>query len=108
MNPLCKNSTSQNQCTDCYMGYALIKGNCLINYGKYTTATTSYLPTNPQQDPNCQTYQPSSTICAVCANRYYFNSAKSICTEVDSSCQTWNSTNGYCTSCYSGYTCGKN
>lgn len=91
------------------MGYNLIDGNCTL---ATTTQTAkflpSYTPITIQLDPNCQTYQENSTICSVCANRYYFDPAKALCRQVDTSCQTWDKANGFCTSCYPGYTSGPN
>lgn len=104
MNPLCKTVGCQNECITCYIGYVLVNGKCVVNYGQITIASTSGASS---LDSNCQTLQQNSTKCAVCNKRYYFNTNKGVCVAVDASCLTWDST-GFCTSCNPGFSMGIN
>lgn len=92
------------------MGYIPSKGNCVLDNGQNVTqTTTSSNPVKIQQiDPNCQKYEEDSSICAVCANRYFFNLTRRLCVQVDTSCKTWDTVKGYCLTCYTGYSCGAN
>lgn len=103
VNPLCKNYTPQNQCTQCYSGYQLTNGNCTLN------TTTSPNNQNSQgqnqqgtanSDNNCANF--TNGVCSQCFQSYYYNTTLNKCMQLNPNCKTATA-NNVCTSCYTGY-----
>lgn len=108
VNPLCKNYTSQNQCTQCYSGYQLNNGNCTLN----PTTTSSQQQSNGQNSQGQNQQAPSSSdnncanftngVCSQCFQSYYYNTTLNKCMQLNPNCKTATTSN-VCTSCYTGY-----
>ena len=87
INPNCKNYSSDGKCTDCYLGYSIIDGQCIIN--------------SFQKDSNCKTFKDLN--CVECSQGYFLNITTKTCEQINQLCKASNSTTGACLSCYIGY-----
>lgn len=76
-------------CLDCYPGYTLSGGSCIVSSGS-TTA-----------DLKC--YKTVNGACAQCYSGYYIG-VSGICMQVNTLCRTFSNLTGACLSCYQGYT----
>lgn len=85
VNPLCKGADSKGLCIDCYPGYTLVSGACIIGRTKVQA--------------NC--FKVQNGICTKCFSRYYLNNVGE-CQPINPLCKTFNPS-GACTSCYPGY-----
>lgn len=91
----CKSwSLTNGQCTDCYDGYGLNNGACVVR------PQVQPVPTPTPTVPNCAQVAANGA-CLKCAYRYW--SSNGVCVKVDDQCKSWNDYNGQCTSCYDGY-----
>jgi hypothetical protein len=88
VNPNCKNYSNDGNCTDCYGGYAVSNGKCVI-----ATSITN---------PNCRRFVNQT--CISCYSGYYVDQASNICTAISPLCRTSNPTTGVCLSCFNGFT----
>lgn len=89
INPQCKRFNQQvGICEDCYQGYTVVNGVCVIS--------TSVNP----NIVGCKTW--TNGACTECAIRWYFDSNKN-CQPVSNFCRTW-TVSGNCDTCYQGYT----
>jgi hypothetical protein len=84
-------SDSTGACTDCYDGYGLSGGECVIK------------TTQPGQTtvPNCAQVSANGQYCTRCAFRYY--NYNGVCNKVSDQCKAWSDSTGACTDCYDGY-----
>jgi len=88
VSSLCKSYNSTNgNCIDCYPGYTLSAGTCIIANSKTS-------------DINCQ--KSTNGVCTQCYGGFYLSN--NFCKKINLICQTFDKTNGNCTSCYQGYT----
>lgn len=80
-------------CTDCYFGYILNDGACVVD----PSAPRS---TDVNANPYCSKWGTNG--CETCAERTFFN-ANGICQRVNDECWTWDPVDGLCLTCYKGY-----
>lgn len=80
INPNCKNYSSDGKCTDCYLGYNIVDGLCIIS---------SY-----QKDPNCRIF--NNLNCVECSKGYFLNFTTKTCEQISQLCKTSNNTTGAC------------
>lgn len=90
MNPICKTVNRVGDCTSCYQGYWLVKGNCTTNVNAIKASA---------YDVNCKTIQNNT--CLECYPGYRLNINS--CLVVNPLCKTSNNQTGGCISCYQGY-----
>lgn len=108
VNPLCRNYTSQNQCTQCYSGYQLNNGNCTLSPAPTATQQSSNGQNSQGQnqqgpsnsDNNCANF--TNGVCSQCFQSYYYNTTLNKCMQLNPNCKTA-TPNNICTSCYTGY-----
>ncbi len=78
-NDLCKTSNPMNGiCLDCYQGYALLNGDCVI---------AQQMAANVSSDPYCIKYENNK--CTKCSSGFYLNQT-SQCNQGDPLCKTLN------------------
>lgn len=87
-------SLTNGKCTDCYDGYGLLNGACVVR------PPVQPQPTPTPTVPNCAQIA-SNGACYKCAQRYWNNNG--ICVQVSDQCRLWSEYNGLCTDCYDGY-----
>ena len=86
---LCKLFDKSGHCLDCYKGYNLVSGKCVL------------APIRDVADSGCGVWDWDSQVCKQCSNRWVFNTQNK-CVPVNDNCQQWDKT-GACTSCFAGY-----
>ena len=86
VNPLCKASSNTGECTECYDGYTLNSGACMISTSR---------------DPNCKQYRGET--CIQCSSGFYYSPDSVVCKKLNPLCKTSDLINGRCLSCYPGY-----
>lgn len=86
VNPNCKDYSSDGNCTDCYLGYVVLGGNCVIN---------------SQVSTSCRTFVNQT--CVSCYAGYFLDAVTKNCTAISPLCRTSNESNGRCLSCFNGY-----
>ena len=90
VSPLCKTfDYDTNTCQDCFSGFTLTEGNCLLAEGKAVI------------DPNCKAFDNDGE-CFECSQGSYFN-PDGICEVVSAFCKTFDFDNIVCSECYEGY-----
>ena len=90
VNPYCRGyNPSNGDCTDCYPGYALSGGRCVI-------------PEAEEIDGNCKRFSESnSKFCAECYQGYI--PLNGICKVRDDQCANYSQSTYECLGCYAGY-----
>ena len=87
VDPLCKGHNKHNgHCSDCYQGFSLVDGKCVV--------------AKAVSIPHCISASPTG-ICLECLENYYVNGGK--CKAVSILCATYNKGDGRCTSCVTGH-----
>ena len=97
VSDLCKSwSLINGACSDCYTGYELSAGACVLS--------KQVLPVQPQPGsgpaPIAGCAQQKDGVCTGCSFRYYLSAGA--CLPVSDLCNTW-AANGACLTCYTGY-----
>ena len=77
VNPLCKDYNNQGKCTDCYPGYSLVSGSCVISFF-----------TESNSDKNCKKF--SNNVCDECYQGYFYSRQSKICERINPLCKTAN------------------
>ena len=89
INDNCEKWTESGVCENCYRGYLLENGDCVLDTSR------------PEiEDLLCAEFQEG--ICLSCAERAFFN-VDGKCTPVNDNCNTWDRMTGECLTCYKGY-----
>ena len=86
VNPLCKDHNLRGECTECYRGYEINSGKCVIESPK---------------DPNCKT--SNGNFCVECYQGFYYSQGDRACKRLNPLCKTSNLATGACLTCYPGY-----
>ena len=87
-NDLCMTFADNGNCIECYKGFALQNGLCVVQEIAL-------------KDLGCARWDWDAQICLSCSPRFFFN-LQGICTEINPNCQDFNA-QGVCLGCYSGY-----
>lgn len=102
VNPLCKNTTSDNLCTSCYGGYNLVNNNCVVD-NTYAGSSNSNSNSNGNSNGNGNgNKQGSNSDQLLCIQGFYFNTTLNKCLPYNQLCKTV-TPNNKCTSCYTNY-----
>jgi hypothetical protein len=85
----CKAFDNSGRCTDCYKGYNLQNGQCVL------------APQNGPSDVGCAQWDWNNQVCLKCSQGWIFN-VYGVCQSVSSQCKAYDNS-GRCTDCYKGY-----
>ena len=85
----CKAHAENGDCTECYKGYEIISGQCLVQ--------GIIIP----HDSGCGKWDWDNQVCLACSNHFVFNEDMK-CIPVSDQCKA-HAANGDCTECYKGY-----
>ena len=88
----CKAHDVSGDCTECFKGYDLKKGQCV--FSDFNNAKPA--------DSGCATWDWDNQVCLACSKGWVFNDKHS-CVASSDLCKSIDSKSGDCTSCYEGY-----
>lgn len=95
-NDLCKTSNKiTGACLDCYQGYSLMNGDCVI------------AQSSPSGNSDIYCIKTNGNQCVSCSSGFFLNQ-NGKCQQTDPLCKTTNQVNGICVECYQGYVLSPN
>ncbi len=94
---MCKTSNRiTGACLDCYQGYNLVSGDCVI----------ALQATGGSSDLYCIKW--NGNICQTCSSGFFYSQSAGKCQQTDPLCKTTNQATGMCVECYQGYVLSSN